>query len=101
MSNETNVMTEELVEMVTDNSDVVIEAAEQYVPKLDFMGFMKGCGKVGTVLLAGYGTYRLVKDVIVPMATSSKKQEVETVDCTDRDYTEATDESEVDVTDEE
>ena len=101
MSKEANVMTEELVEMMADNSDVVIEAAEQYVPKFDFIGFAKGCGKVGVALCAGYGAYKVITDIIIPAATASKKSKTETVDCTDRDYTEAIDEADVDVAEEE
>lgn len=89
-----NTMTNEVMEMVEDVD--VIEVAEQYVPKFDFIGFAKGCGKVGVALCAGYGVYKLVTDVIIPAAQNSKKSENETVDYdTCDDYAESIDDSDV------
>jgi hypothetical protein len=95
-----NTMTNEVMEMVEDVD--VIEVAEQYVPEIGVMDIVKGAGKFAGIGLAIYGGFRLVKDVIIPGVQRKKNPETEMVDCDAcDDYTEAIDEADVDVEDEE
>lgn len=95
-----NTMTNEVMEMVEDVD--VIEVAEQYVPEIGVMDIVKGAGKFAGIGLAIYGGFRLVKDVIIPGVQRKKNPETEMVGCDAcDDYTEAIDEADVDVEDEE
>lgn len=98
MSKET--MTNETMEMVTENTDVVIEAADAIVAGNDIDLLKVGKGLGIAVLVVG-GGYLLVKKGIPAIKKFFNKDEAEMVECGSEDYTEAVSEDEVGVVDEE